>query len=116
MISQEHCKVRVMTEEEFWAELRQFKLRQLCHWNEELRRRRSKTEGLTWVSEEFAGRMNEIQAVQENELAELLLDQVVDNSIRLDQLEYRFLGVIVWLVLIVLIQAFIIIRSGIGLF
>ena len=116
MSSAAQYKVRVLTEDEFWDELRQFKTRQLIRWHDELKKRRYKTEGLNRLTDEFAERMQEIQAVQERELAELMVEQLVDNSIRVDQLERRMLGVVVWLVLIVLVQAFIILRSGIDLF
>ena len=36
----QHGKVTVLTEDEFWSEIRQFKVRQLMNWHEELRLRR----------------------------------------------------------------------------
>src|SRR5690606_2927444 len=49
----QHGKVTVLTEDEFWSEIRQFKVRQLMNWHEELRLRRWHTEGLYAATEEY---------------------------------------------------------------
>ena len=116
MSSQAVGKVKVLTEDEFWSEIRQFKIRQLMRWHEELRRRRLRMEGLQMVQDEFSQRLVEIQAIQETELAELMTEQIIDNSSRIEIIEQRLLGVVVWLMILIGLQLLLFWRLGVSLF
>ncbi len=112
MTSQVQERVRVLTEDEFWSEIRQFKIRQLMHWHEELRMRRFRTDGLAVVEEEYQERMRQIQAIQEQELAELVTEQLIDNTQRIDNLEQRLLGIIVWMLILLGLQVVLLVKLG----
>ncbi|MEZ5338347.1 MAG: hypothetical protein R3F46_08780 [bacterium] len=109
-------KVRVLSEDQFWSEIRQFKVRQLMNWHEELRQRRWHTAGLAAATEDYEEEMAQLQRLQELELAELMTEQLVDNSQRITGIERRMLGIIVWLVILLGLQALILFKFGSRIF
>ncbi|MCB1219351.1 MAG: hypothetical protein H7A35_10955 [Planctomycetales bacterium] len=112
----QHGKVTVLTEDEFWSEIRQFKVRQLMNWHEELRLRRWHTEGLYAVTEEYEDQLAQIQKIQELELAELMTEQLVDNTQRINTIEHRLLGIVVWMLILLGLQVAILLKFGSQIF